>query len=52
MNIGKVVRVVTVPKMPRAIPIPVPDWPQRGKEQPIYVPEWPVRVPEKVERPK
>lgn len=50
MNIGKVIRVVTITKQPIAIPIK--NWPQRGGEQPIPVPEWPVRVPEKVERPK
>lgn len=48
MNIGKVVKVVTVPKeTPRAIPIK--NWPRRKKDKPIPIENWPVRIPEKVE---
>lgn len=47
MDLGKVVRTISVPEpKPVEQPIPVENWPTR-KEEPVPVENWPVRVPEK-----
>ena len=49
MNIGKITRIVYIPKT-EPIAIPVKNWPAlKPAERPIEVPNWPIKVPEKVE---
>ena len=49
MNIGKVIKIVYVPRI-EPISIPVKNWPAPlPTERPIEVPNWTIKVPEKVE---
>ncbi len=47
MDLGKPLRVVTIPEeAPEKRAIPVPDWPTK-KPEPVKAPGWPVRDPAK-----